>query len=270
LDDLLRFITGRIVCRIHPYIPPDEGWRRYPPHMAKMLEVLEPIHVIVLTDGFVGVDGACVDDSRSMHEKYDLAVEAVERIFGETSEKIGVAFNCEVRLHASGIVDSISFFQGSVWYLAPSVRNQPYPSRFAYVADWYRCFARKSLRGSDVDRVECVVCVDEGPKATMPVSPRFFLDPKPENAELFGDLCFLAQMVDGWAVEREIALKLDGYKGSSWSWSDDLYVHVANILRGSVGLKSFVGHGYKELLLRDSADPSMWGWRKLLRMLEAK
>jgi hypothetical protein len=263
MDELEEFIMGRIMCRIHPYIPIGEGWRKYPPHMARLLEVLEPIHVVAVANTFVGVDGVYMDDPRGMREKYELAVEAVERIFGDTVEKVGVTFNTEVRLHASGSA-SICFFQGSIWYLSPSVKKSPYPVRFGYAADSYWCFPRKKVWGTD--HVECVACVDEGPKAAMLASPKFFLDPKPENVECFGDLCLLAQMNDVWTVDMEVNIELEGRENPTFH--DDPYKCVADVLKCSVGLKSFVSHGFKELLLRDGDDSAVWSWRRLLRMLE--
>jgi hypothetical protein len=266
MDELEQFIIARVrvMQRIHPYISSGEGWRTYPLHMAKLLEVLEPIHVVAVADTFVGVDGAYVEDPRGMHEKYDLAVKATERIFGDTTEKVGIAFNTEVRLHASGAVASIGFFQGSVWYLSPSVKKPPYPARFAYAANPYRYFARK--KGWETDQVECIACANEGSKAAMLASPKFFLDPKPENAKCFGDLCLLAQISDGWTVDGEISIELEGRENPTFY--DDPYKCVADVLKYSVGLKSFVSHGYKELLLRDGDDPAAWSWRRLLRMLE--
>jgi len=269
LDGVEKAVVERVKCRIHPYLPLAGGWRVYPPHMARLLEVLDPIHVVAVTDRLVAVDGVYIEDDRSLKEKYDLAVGAVERIFGETAEKMGAAFNCEVRLHSSSPVCSICFFQGNVWYLAPCAA-EPGLSRFAYIADPNnRLFAHPRIY--DGDYVECVAVVGGEPKATVHVSRSFFVEPKPENAELFGDLCFLTQMSKSWTVEREVDPQIfdcrSRYASGSWA-TDDLREHITWVLRFCIGLRSFVTHGYKELLIRDKEDLNAYGWKALLKMLE--
>jgi len=83
MDYLARFIIRRFKQAFHPYIPQGAGWRRYPSHVASLLEYLEPLHIIVIGPTWVGVDGAFVDDPRSHREKLRLAVEAAEAVFGE-------------------------------------------------------------------------------------------------------------------------------------------------------------------------------------------
>lgn len=270
MDSVEKAIVERVRCRIHPYIPPAGGWRVYPPHMVRLLEALDPIHVIAVTDRLVAVDGVYIEDDRSLKMKYDLALGAVERIFGETAEKMSSAFNCEVRLHSSSPVCSICFFQGNVWYLAPCAPAVLRLPRFAYVADQNnRLFAH--TRVYDGDYVECVAVVGGEPKAGMHVSRGFFVEPKQESAEIFGDLCLLAQMSKGWTVEREVDPQIfdcrSRYAIGSWA-TDDLREHVAGVLRFCLGLKSFVTHGCKELLLRDREDLNAYGWRVLLKLLE--
>lgn len=259
MDDLARFIVQRVKCALHPYIPPEDGWRRYPPHMAKALEYLEPLHIIAIGPTWVGVDGAFIDEPRSLHEKYDVSLETVEAIFGEAVDKSEYG-NLAVRYLSTGIT-CLSLFWGSVWYIAPCVDLRPYPSRFAYKADSYRFYCAQKLFRED-DKVEGVVATVDGVWVGFEVSKRFFLDPKPENARLFGDLLFLAQMGDGWIVDQEIDVHV-----SSESWRVEPYGYVALVLQGCPGIRSFLKHAYGELLLRDAEDAK--GWRLLAQMLES-
>jgi len=103
VDALKSLIAERLKCRFHPYLSETARWRHYPTHMAKLLETLNPLHVISVTDKIVVVDGVLVEDNRPLREKYLLAVEAVSALFGDAEEKLCVAANCEVALHRSAV-----------------------------------------------------------------------------------------------------------------------------------------------------------------------
>jgi hypothetical protein len=258
MDDLSRFILSRIKCSFHPYIPPEEGWRRYPPHVASLLESLEPLHIVAIGPTWVGVDGAFVDDPRSHSQKLNLAVETAEAVFGEAEEKAG-AGNLEVFRLNTGLT-RFHLYWGSVWYVSVCADRVPYPSRFAYIADSYRFYA-PSKHG---DTLPCVVATVDGAKVGFGVSQEFLLDPKPENARLFGDLLFLAQAGNGWSVEREANADY------SCNYLVDGATYIAHVLRECAGLESFLKHAYEELLVRDPCDGGSASWRAITKALEKR
>jgi len=256
MDDLPRFMLWRVRCRLHPHIMPEEGWRRYPPHVASLLENLEPLHIIVLGPTWVGVDGAFIDDPRGYHERLKLVVEAIEAVFGEAEEKVG-AGNLEVFRLNTGLT-RFHLYWGSAWYVAICTDARPYPSRFAYIADPYRFYApRKYSNG-----IPCVAATIDGAKVGFQVSQEFFLDPKPENARLFGDLLFLAQAGNEWAVEREVDADY------SCNYLVNGAAYIAHVLKKCDGLESFLKHAYEELLVRNPCDGGLAGWRALVKALE--
>jgi len=261
VDDLSRFFLWRIRCRFHPYIPPEAGWRRYPPHVAFLLESLEPLHIMAIGPTWVGVDGAFVDDPRGRHERLELVVETAEAVFGEAEEKAG-AGNLEVFRLNTGLT-RFHLYWGSVWYVAVCADRVPYPSRFAYIVDSYRFYA-PLMSWSKRDAFPCVVATVDGAKVGFQVSREFLLDPKPENAKLFGDLLFLAQAGNGWSVEREIDVDY------SSDYSVDGIAYIAHVLRGCEGLESFLKHAYEELLVRDPRDGGSVDWRAFAKSLERR
>ena len=261
MDDLSRFFLWRIRCRLHPFIPPDAGWRRYPPHVASLLETLEPLHIIAIGPTWVGVDGAFVDDPRGRHERLELVVEAAEAVFGEAEEKAG-AGNLEVFRLNTGLT-RFHLYWGNVWYVAICADRVPYPSRFACIVDSYRFYA-PLMSWSKGDAFPCVVATVDGAKVGFQVSREFILDPKPENAKLFGDLLFLAQAYDGWSVEREIDV------GCSSDYTVDGIAYIAHVLSECDGLQSFLKHAYEELLLRDPSDYGLAVWKSLIKALEGR
>jgi len=255
MDDLSRFFLWRIRCRFHPFIPPETGWRRYPPHVASLLESLEPLHIIVIGPTWVGFDGAFVDDPRGRHERLELAVETAEAVFGEAEEKAG-AGNLEVFRLNTGLT-RFHLYWGSVWFVAVCADRVPYPSRFAYVADSFRAYAARKYG----DSIPCVVATVDGDKVTFKISPEFFIDPKPENAKLFGDLLFLAQAGNGWSVEGEIDVDY------SSDYMVDGIAYIAHVLSECEGLQSFLRHAYEELLLRGPGDCGLAMWKSLIKAL---
>jgi len=257
LDDLARFIVDRVKCRIHPYIPQDSGWRHYPPHVAKLLESLEPLHVIAITPTWVGIDGVYVVDVRGMHDKYEVALEAVEAVFGETVEREGGG-NVELMYLSTGLW-AMSYFRGSVWFLSVCTDLEPYPSRFAFIAEPDLPCAWSRYSNHEEGKVRCVVATEGGAKAWFPASTEFFRNPEPVNAREFGDILFLTQMGDGWTVDREIDVDC-----RAESWEVDPYAYVASVLRNCPGLKSLIRHARIELLLRDGGSD----WRSLLKAVE--
>jgi len=107
----------------------------------------------------------------------------------------------------------------------------------------------------------------EGEKAPeIYVSKRFFRDPKPENAETFGDLCFLSQMRENWSVDRSIPVDYETPSGI-WMYSPRAEKYIIEVLRCTIGLRSFICHGYMELLIGEE-EKQTEGWRRLLRLLE--
>jgi hypothetical protein len=258
MDDLSRFFLWRIRCKFHPYIPPDAGLRSYPPHVASLLETLEPLHIIAIGPTWVGVDGAFVDDPRGCHERLELVVETAEAVFGEAEEKAG-AGNLEVFRLNTGLT-RFHLYWGSVWFVAVCADRVPYPSRFAYVADSFRAYAARKYG----DSIPCVVATVDGDKVSFKLSPEFFIDPKPENAKLFGDLLFLAQAGNGWSVEREIDVDC------SSDYLVDGIAYIAHVLRDCEGLESFLKHAYEELLVRDPHDGGSADWRAVAKALEKR
>jgi len=264
VDDLGKFVVERMKCRFHPYLSPNARWRHYPPHMATLLKTFNPLHVISVTGKIVAVDGVYVKDERPLREKYSIARGAVSALFGEVEEKIGIGFNLEVSFHSSGIT-SISLYQGSVWYLVPSTPLK-FP-RFAYEMDPNREGVPQSWSG-ETD-VKAAVLIDEEKKGELRVSGRFFVDPRPENTTTFGDLCFLTQMREKWHVDRSVPVDSTQPSGI-WMYSGSVEESIAEALRCSVGLKSFVSHGLMELIIREEEDPQTRRWRCILKLLEEK
>lgn len=258
MDSLARFIVERIKCMFHPYIPKDSGWRRYPPHVAKTLEFMEPIHIIAVTPAWVGADGVRVDDSRGMHDKFNIILETTEAIFGDTVE-ITSGGNLELRILSTGL-SALCFFQGSIWYLAICADLRPYPSRFAFLADSSLPCARNEYTG-EKSTIASVVATVDGVKVSFKTSPKFFLDPKPENVELFGDMLFLAQMRGGWIINKKIQVSF----GSDWRI--DTYEYIAFVLKDCPGVESVLKHAYTELVLNDSDEDTL-KWRSLARAIE--
>lgn len=266
MDDLVRFIIGRVRQRIHPYIPKDDGWRRYPPHIAGVLKRLEPLHIVTVAPSWVGVDGVYIDDPRGMHTKYEESLETLEAIFGDAAcgscKKICEG-NMELRSFSNGI-SALSYFRGSLWFIAICVDVNPYPERFAFVAEAHLPCMRSRYTCDD-KRVKCVAvrCGDAPTsgeaKVGFSTSIDFFIDPRPENAKLLGDLLFLAQMGNGWSVNREVECEVE----SSYF---DPYSHIANVLKRCPGCEDFIRHARMELLIRDEEDR---GWKGLLRAIEA-
>ena len=236
MDDLGKFMVERMRCRFHPYLPPNTAWGSYPPHMAKLLKILNPLHIISVTEKIVAVDGVYVRDRRSLREKYSIAREAASALFGEVEEKIAVGFNCEVSFHKS-VFASISLYWGNVWYLVPSTLLKA--PRFACVVDIYHVnnslFPYKE-NGEGGLTATVVVYGEEERMPEIYVSRRFFRDPKPENAMTFGDLCFLSQMREKWSVDRSIPVKY-GMPSSIWIYSRNMEKHIAEVLRHTVGVE---------------------------------
>lgn len=263
MDALGRFIVERMRCRFHPYLSPNVGWRRYPPHMAKLLKMLNPLHVISVREKIVAVDGAYVKGERPLREKYSIARDAASVLFGEVEDMIGIGFNLEVSFHSSGIA-SISLYWGSVWHLVPSTPLKL--PRFAYEMDPNREGAPLLERREA--GVKATSLISEERKAELRISDRFFVDPKPENAATFGDLCFLTQMREKWNVIRTVSVDI--------SIPSDIWIYdgsarrecIAEVLRSSVGLKRFVSHGLMELVIRGRDDPQIKSWRTILKLLE--
>ncbi len=259
MDDLARFIISRVKCRIHPYIPQGEGWRHYPPHLARILERLEPLHIIAVAQTWVGIDGVYVDDTRGMHDKYSVAMETVEAIFGEAVER-AESGNVVLAALATGLW-SLSFFQGSIWHLAVCSDLTPYPARFAYIADQLVPCARSkyaSRRGG----VGCVVATVDGAKVGFLTSENFFREPTVENVRFFGDLLFLAQMRDGWIVDKEVEVSLDHKRDV------DPHEYVARVLKDCPGIESFLRYANIEVVLNDSQSHQCRWWRSLVRAVE--
>ena len=230
--------------------------------MAKLMETLNPLHVISVTDKIVAVDGVFVEDNRPLREKYSLAVEAISALFRDVEEKLCVATNCEVSIHKRAVA-SISLYWGSVWYIAPSTLLKL--PRFAYATDPNNgLFMRE--RVYDGDYVNCYVLVEEKPVATVHVNKSFFLDPKPRNVRLFGDLCFQSQMSERWNINEAVDIEVFPPRFGQW---EDALECIAEVLKQYIGLKSLVSHGYKELLLRDAGEPQVDAWKTLLRISEA-
>jgi len=262
VDALESLIAERLKCRFHPYLSETARWRHYPTHMAKLVETLNPLHVISVTDKIVAVDGVFVEDNRPLREKYSLAVEAISALFRDVEEKLCVATNCEVSIHKRAVA-SISLYWGSVWYIAPSTLLKL--PRFAYATDPNNgLFMRE--RVYDGDYVNCYVLVEEKPVATVHVNKSFFLDPKPRNVRLFGDLCFQSQMSERWNVNEAVDIEVFPPRFGQW---EDALECIAEVLKQYIGLKSLVSHGYKELLLRDAGEPQVDAWKTLLRISEA-
>lgn len=262
MDSLETLIAERLKCRFHPYLSETARWRHYPPHMAKLLETLNALHVISVTDKIVAVDCVFAEDNRPLREKYALTAEAASVFFGEVEEKICIATNCEVTIHRSTVA-SISLYWGSVWHLAPSTLLKP--PRFAYATDPNNSlFACERVYQGDY--VNCYALVDEKPVATVYVNKSFFLDPKPKNVRLFGDLCFLSQMSERWNVNDTVDMEAFPPRFSQW---EDALECTAEVLKQCIGLKSLVSHGYKELLLRGANESQVNTWKNLLKLLEA-
>jgi len=108
-----------------------------------------------------------------------------------------------------------------------------------------------------------VAATVDGARVGFEVSAEFFLDPRPEKARLFGNLLFLAQMGDGWTVDREVDLRVSGD-----SWHVEPYSYVVHVLQGCPGAGCLLKHAYTELLLRDAKDAG--GWRRLAQMLQQR
>lgn len=259
MDYLARFIIDRIKCRFHPYIPLGEGWRSYPPHMVKALEYLEPLHIIAITPTWVGMDGVYIDDTRGMHDKYSIALETVEAIFGETVEEKGGG-NLELAALSTGLW-TLKFFQGSIWYIAVCSDVQPYPARFAFLADQLIPCA-KNRHASRNGEVVCVVATADCAKVGFLASEKFFREPNAENVEFFGDLLFLTQMRDGWVIDKDIEVSV------GCEWNIDPYKCIALVLKDCPGLKSFLSHAHIELVLNDPQSQSCQKWSSLVRAVE--
>jgi len=266
MDPLGKFMVERMRCRFHPYLSPNAGWYYYPKHMAELLKMFNPLHIISVTKKIVAVDGVYVRDGRPLREKYSIAREAASALFGEVEEKITVGFNCEVSFHKSGCA-SISLYWGNIWYLVPSIPLKT--PRFAYVIDIYNVNNDLFPYKENDDGGLTVVAAANGEEEKAPeiyVSKKFFKDPKPGNAETFGDLCFLAQMREKWNVDRSIPVKY-GMPSSIWIYSHNTEKRIAEVLRFTIGLKSFISHGYMELLVGGDCKETE-GWRRLLKLLE--
>ena len=269
MDKIFQLILERMRCRFHPYLPPNAGWYYYPKHMAELLKMFNPLHIISVTKKVVAVDGVYVRDGRSLREKYSMAREAASVLFGEVEEKIGIGFNCEVSFHKS-MIASISLYWGNIWYLVPSIPLKT--PRFAYVVDIYN--VNNDLfpyEENDDGGGLTAVAAANGEEEKAPeiyVSKKFFRDPKPENAETFGDLCFLSQMREKWSVDKSIPVKY-GTPSSIWIYSQNAEKRIVEVLKHTVGLKSFISHGYMELLIGEE-EKQTEGWRRLLRLLKEK
>jgi len=264
MDVLGKFIVERMKCRFHPYLPPNAGWYYYPKHMAELLKMLNPLHIISVTKKIVVVDGVYVRDKRPLREKYSIAREAASTLFGEVEEKIAVGFNCEVSIHKS-MIASISLYRGSIWYLVPSIPLKT--PRFACRIDGnHRNSDLFPYREDGEVLVAAAVIDGEEEAPEVYVSQRFFRDPRPENAMTFGDLCFLSQMLEKWNVDRSIPVKY-GMPSSIWIYSRNTEKRIAEVLKCTVGLESFIRHGYMELLMGEKGQTE--GWSRLLRLLEA-
>lgn len=265
MDSLARFIVDRVKCRFHPYIPQGEGWRRYPPHVARTLDYLEPLHIIAVAPTWVGVDGVYVDDARGMHDKYSVALETVEAIFGETVEK-GGGGNMELAALETGLW-ALKYFLGSVWFIAVCADSRPYPARFAFLTDTLIPCARARYAGKKGEVVGVVAAVD-GAKISFPVSEKFFIEPSAENVELFGDVLFLTQMRDGWVVEKELDVDYERLVSYSERWADDPCRRIALVLKDCPGLESFLRHVSIELVISDPRSESNRSWSSLVKAIE--
>ncbi|MEM2550529.1 MAG: hypothetical protein QW689_08985 [Nitrososphaerota archaeon] len=265
MDSLARFIVDRVKCRFHPYIPQGDGWRRYPPHVARTLDHLEPLHIIAVTPTWVGIDGVYMNDVRRMHDKYSVALETVEAIFGETIEKEDGG-NIELAALETGLW-ALKYFLGSIWFIAVCTDSRPYPVRFAFFADAFIPCARARYMGEECKVVGTVASAD-GAKISFPVSKKFFANPSTENVELFGDMLFLAQMEGGWVVNKEIDVDYKCLASFSERQAGDPYEHIASALMGCPGLESFLRHASIELVISDPHSESNRSWSSLVKAIE--
>ena len=263
MDILGKVIVERLKHCFHPYLSPNARLRHYPGYMATLLKVLNPLHIVSVTSDIVVVDGVYVEDDRSMREKYSIAEEAVSSLFGEVEEKVCLAGNCEASYHESPVV-SISLYMGPIWYLIPSTPiDSPHFTYKTYESS--DLYPRDRLDG---EHVRCYGLIDGEPKVKVPVSRKFFVDPRAENATAFGDLCFLTQMRERWNVSNIVDIQTyNPHSHFSHYWGEAVE-QAAEILKVCVGMRSFIKHGYAELLLRDRSDPQVEGWKRLIRLLE--
>lgn len=263
MDFLARFIIDRVKCKFHPFIPRGCGWRLHPPHMAEVLKHLEPLHIIAVSSAWIGVDGIFVEDVRGLREKYSVALKTVEAIFGEAVGEKCMG-NLEVAATEIGLW-ILKFFQGSIWFIAVCTDLQPYPARFAFLADEHIPCMKARYVG-ERGRVTGVVAMADGAKVSFPVSEKFFTKPSAENAELFGDILFLAQMSGEWIVGKEIDVEYECFDPPL----DDPCERIASVLKGCPGLGSLLRYVNIELLVGDPNSKSSRKWRELVKTIEER
>ena len=277
-------ILERLNQGIYLMIESDARWRSYPPHMKMLLKQLEPLHLIAVTRTFTYVDGLPIKTNGTLSATFKSAVTAAESIFGEMVKRYPIGFNCELRRHENNRF-SIAFFQGPIWYLIlciPSnkafrhfqrrtLSNTMFSpcsrlalQRFAYVpnSDYFLIPKISKDRKSIVG----VAVVDGKPRVIIPISPAFFREPKPENVNRFGDLCFLTQSTKKWKVSKPISISIQSY--SQVGQLKDPEEALARLLRECIGWKSFERYGTDEILLSRQNSLSLRYWRRILSALK--
>lgn len=266
MDPLSNFILNRVNCKMHPFFL--GGWKEYPPHLAEVLRGYEVLHVVGITMKHVVVDGVAVADERGMKVKFECALDALFKGFGEPESEEGRAFNVVV-FKVPGPHAVVSYFRGPVWFAALCVEKRACQSRFAFVAEPDSpCITSRVYRGVEGE-VYCVVATPSGADVGFHVSEKFFLNPSPENASVLGDLLFLAQMMEGdWIVDSFIDPNTR-FESTPWSgrmWlAEDPYVEVAKTLRGARGLKGLLKTIALQALLCEPHE--IRRWRKLMALI---
>lgn len=301
--DPLERIKKRISYRFHPFFL--KGWKEYPPHLAELLSYLEPIHVISIIKRGVVVDGYTIEWEENQEEKYTKIFTAIEDLLGREKYRDTIAGNCLLHHHESGLF-TISFFWGPTWHLIPctlkpatvkyllTLRGPPKEKTYYLQAALWRfsiktefiagipypqireeeepIFQNNTIKLRKQKVIEAIVFSGGAPRAKVNLSPNFFVEPKPQNAKTFGDLCFLTQSRKKWTLSQAIPVEISRNpqevyfcqpSQSSPNNPKRLNFYVAETLKRCPGVSSLIQYGYIQLLMENYTE----SWRDLLRFL---
>jgi len=242
MSELEEKLFSRLSAKFYTLFP--QKWVLHPPEAGKVLQHLNPLHGIVISDKHVGVDGLFIKSNQSPHDKSVAILAALEQMYGEVEREVKISALCTLKVCPTGIyllttydnnypnlilpsilqvpvVDSALYFNNLFQVnMLRSPPDKPIPlssldlitSRFAYevqLDEQFNANTFKSFISDDKPLEDCLVgaaMCDGESKVLINISKKFFEDPTPENVTVFGDLCFLSQMTVKWTVPQRVPL----------------------------------------------------------------
>ena len=288
---LLEETIRRLKSRFYPFLLNRGAVRLYT--VAKFMKNYEPAHVITISDEWYSIDGLLLHGNLDVSVKKEIAYSALEQVYGslvKTADKsLVVPHEARYTLlttKSSKVVLPCCRIPTTAWVLeSEELKKNPQVNimlcffrqrfrRFAFLAKLksvpptleYQAYLpeftpRRSILFAPAEGSGWYPFLESG------VSRNFFTDPKPKNASLLGDLCFLAQSSSEWKVRRKISLANFAQNFPTVALRTKI-LRLAQWLKDTIGFRTFIKNAYVQLLLQDRNTPGEFFWRFLLEFAE--